>query len=196
VASADDLAVALLAAGRSTRFGDADKLTAPLGDRPLIEWAADAGRAINAAQHFLVSGPGFPQHFLPQGYAPVPNPDAAEGMATSLRIAARHAREIGASALLILLGDMPLVTAEHLAVLLAAFARDRGRPVFSRVAGGAPQPPAIFPATLFPALEALSGDAGARSLAQDAAFVEAPETSLIDIDTPEDLARCEQLLET
>jgi molybdenum cofactor cytidylyltransferase len=192
VASTKGLAVALLAAGRSTRFGDSDKLGAPLGGRALIEWAAGAGRSVNAAQHFVVMGPDFPQQYCQAGYRQVVNNIPAEGLASSLRLAACYARESGASALLILLGDMPLVTADHLRRVLAL--SDPTRPVFSRIVGGAAQPPALFPSAMFPPLEGLSGDNGARGLARDAAFVEAPADSLIDVDTPEDLARCERLI--
>ncbi len=196
MASADRLAVALLAAGRSARFGERDKLMAPLGGKSLIEWAASAGRSINAAQHFLIAAPDFPQHSCPEGYDPLSNPDAAEGMASSLRVAARHAREADATALLVLLGDMPLIRPAHLAALLAALSDDPARPVFSRTAGGAPQPPVLFPAMFFPAIEALAGDSGARSLARGATFVEAPADSLLDVDTPADLALCAALIES
>ena len=192
--SVEHLAVALIAAGRSARFGAADKLCAPLGGKSLIEWAAQAGRAIDAAQHFAVTAPDFPPHHCPAGYALLRNPDAAEGMAASLRIAARHARGTGATALLVLLGDMPLVRPAHLAALIAAFADDPALPVFTRVPRGAPQPPALFPAALLPALEVLSGDAGARGLARGAAFVEADPEQLVDVDTEADLALCARLI--
>lgn len=190
---ADRLVVALLAAGRSSRFGAADKLAAPLAGKPLLQWAADAGLAVKAAEHLLVAPEDRDASSCPSGYALLRNPGAGEGMAASLRLAARHAREMNATALLVLLGDMPLVRGDHLAALLDAFARDRARPVFSCAPGGAPQPPAILPAALFPAVEALSGDSGARMFARDAVIVEASPDSLIDVDTPADLARCERL---
>ncbi len=194
MSAAERLVVALLAAGRSQRFGAADKLSASLGGRPLIDWAAEAGRSIAAAQHVVVIPPGMAQRSVPAGYAQLPNADAAEGLAASLRVAARHARQSDASALLVLLGDMPLVRPAHLAALVAAFVEAPSRPVFSRAPGGTPQPPAIIPAALFPTLEALSGDSGARTLARGATFVEAPADSLVDVDTPADLALCARLV--
>jgi molybdenum cofactor cytidylyltransferase len=194
VASLDGLAVALLAAGRSQRFGDEDKLAARLGGKLLIDWAAQAGRAINAAQHFIVTGPDVPQQDCPAGYVQLHNPDAGEGLGSSLRLAAHHARETGAVALLVLLADMPLVRPSHLATLVASFGADPAVPVFSRALGGVPQPPAILPAALFPALEALSGDSGARRLARGATLVTASPDSLIDVDTPADLALCARLI--
>jgi molybdenum cofactor cytidylyltransferase len=194
VTGVEGLAVALLAAGRSQRFGAGDKLAAMLGGKPLIDWAAEAGRSVNAAQHFIVTGPDTPQQYYPAGYVLLFNPDAGEGLASSLRIAARQARETGASALLVMLGDMPLVRPSHLATLVATFVADPANPVFSHAPGNAAQPPAILPATLFPLLDGLSGDSGARSLARGATLVEASPDSLIDVDTPTDLELCARLI--
>lgn len=193
MAGTERLAVALLAAGRSVRFGEADKRVALLGGKPLLHWAAAAGKGINAAQHFLVTSADFPQQHCPDGYMLLVNPDAQEGLASSLRLVARRARESEAGALLVLLGDMPLVRAAHLAALVATFDATPLRPVFTRAPGGPPQPPALFHAAHFAALEALSGDNGARALARGAAFVEAPADSLVDVDTPADLALCARL---
>ena len=192
--SVDGLVVALLAAGRSQRFGDADKLAAMLGGKSLIDWAADAGRVVDAAQHVVVTGRDVPQQIVPADYTQLRNPDATEGLSSSLRVAARHAREAKASALLVLLGDMPFVRPSHLSLLVATFNADPDTPVFSHAPGNAAQPPAILPAGLFPALEALGGDTGARSLARGAALVEAPADTLVDVDTPEDLALCTRLI--
>jgi molybdenum cofactor cytidylyltransferase len=192
VSATDRLAVALLAAGCSRRFGASDKLGALLGGKPLLHWSAEAGRAINAAQHFLVTGAAPLQQDLPGDYRVIVNDSVDEGLSSSLRLAAQAAGDMGASALLILLGDMPMVTAGHLRALVAA--ADPARPVFSRTPGGAPQPPALFPVTQFAALQSMSGDSGARSLAKDALFVESGADLLIDVDTAEDLARCARLI--
>ena len=191
MAAPEGLTVALLAAGRSQRFGEGDKLSARLAGKPLLHWAADAGRSINAAQHIVVTGPNFAPQDLPPGYAHLVNVAPEEGLASSLRVAASHAAS--ASALMILLGDMPCVTAAHLQTLISLLEDNPSRAVFSRTAVGAAQPPAIFPAALLPALKTLTGDSGARSLAADALFVEADADLLIDVDTPDDLVRCTQL---
>jgi len=185
VASAEGLAVALLAAGRSTRFGSADKLTAALGDRPLIDWAAKAGLSVGAQWQFVVAGPELDADM--PGYERLTNSHPEQGLASSLRIAAKRAEALGAGALLILLADVPFVARDHLGRLLAAHGGDGQCCIFSTLAQGVPQPPALFPARYFAALQALEGDKGARGLAQDALFVEAPAGSLLDFDTPADL---------
>jgi molybdenum cofactor cytidylyltransferase len=192
VASDERLAVALLAAGRSTRFGDANKLTALLGGRPLIDWAAQAGLAVDAHSRFIVTGPG---DLAPiASYERMINPHPERGMAGSLRVAAQAAERAGTDALLVLLADVPFVEAAHLQHLIERHRVDPERPVFSIVPRGATQPPALFPASCFAALQALEGDKGARALAADAVLVETETDSLLDIDTPDDLDRAKSRL--
>lgn len=192
MASADGLAVALLAAGRSTRFGTADKLGALLGGRPLLAWAAQAGCAIEAEWRFVVAGPDM-RTDVP-GYERLINAQPEQGLASSLRMAAGAAAEVGAGALLILLADMPFLEAEHLRRLVDVHREEPACAVFSVLPEGVPQPPALFPAELFGALRALEGDKGARGLAAGARLVEAGESSLFDVDTAEDLERARLLL--
>lgn len=186
-AASANLMVALLAAGYSRRFGHADKLAADLGGRPVLAWAAAAGLTVNAPHHVLVTSHSA---HLPEGaagYRTVVNPSPEQGMASSLRIAAKEAQDTDASALLILLADTPFIEPDHLRKLVASASANPSRAVFTRAPTGIPQPPAIFPARLFPDLSALEGDQGARSFARDALFVEADEAQLLDIDRQEDL---------
>lgn len=97
-----------------------------------------------------------------------------------------------ADALMILVCDQPKLCAGHLEALIGSYrGATESSIVASRYAGIAGIP-AIFPASQFPRLRALEGDAGARFLLRE------PECPMIlvdfaggeeDIDTPEDLAR-------
>lgn len=194
MASTERLVIALLAAGSSRRFGNEDKLLAPLGGKPLLHWAADAARAVDAADHLVITSAAFPPSALPGGYRQRINTAPDEGLAASLRIAAAHAQTSGATALMVLLGDMPMVTTAHLLALRAARDAGEARAIFSRPAKGPPRPPALFTAAHLPVLEAGEGDAGARSLMQGGAFVDADAALLLDVDTPDDLLRCSACL--
>ena len=192
MARAEDIAVALLAAGRSTRFGAADKLAAPLGGRPLVQWAAQAGLTVPARHHLLVAGPD--AAFEVDGYERMTNAAPDQGMASSLKIAAQAAEQAGVAGLLILLADMPLIDAAHLARIVSAFVHDGSRPVFSTAPDTAPQPPALLPASLFAALQAIDGDKGARGFAAGASLVASDAERLLDVDTPDDLERARSLI--
>jgi len=189
--SAEGLAIALMAAGRSKRFGEENKLNTPLGHRPLINWAAGTGRSITADHHFLVAPTDASFDAEALGYRLLANPHPEHGMASSLRLAAKAAREAEAHGLLILLADMPFMSTEHLRRLIKTFAADNLRPIFSAAPGKVAQPPALFPAAFLPKLETLEGDQGARVLARDSLLIECEADQLFDIDTLADLAQAQ-----
>lgn len=113
----------------------------------------------------------------------------AEGIAASVRAAAKWARFQQADALLICVCDQPAISAAHLDRLLMSFG-DHRCPVASRY-GGKNGVPAIFPRGYFDDLCTLGGDVGAAGLLRGAARVvgvEWPEGEL-DVDTHDDWQR-------
>ena len=123
----------------------------------------------------------------------VANTDAIRGQATSVRLAAAHAIEAGASALCIMLADMPFVTSGHLARLIESFEQAGETNSVASARSGQAMPPAIFPSGALDRLSELQGDAGARKLLADALMVEGDDQFLIDIDTPADLAEANRI---
>jgi CTP:molybdopterin cytidylyltransferase MocA len=175
------LAVALLAAGGSTRFGGG-KLDANCAGKQLGRWALEAALAVPHERLAVVVGDPAPE--FARGCELLVNGRAGEGLGTSAALAAHWAA--GSDALLIMLADMPLVSRETLRKLLAA-----DGPAAVAYPGGKPGAPARFPAALFPALEALAGDNGAAQLLRGLAqvrMIETPPEELRDVDRPEDLA--------
>ena len=185
--------LALLAAGQSRRFDDGDKLAALLGNRMLGLHAAETAAAMPFSGKLVIGSPA--HDCAPQwrklGYEIIENLEALEGQASSVRIAAAHARDSGAAALCVLLADMPFVTADHLGQLIRAF--DRSGDTVASARGGQVMPPAIFPAETLEQLLALEGDAGARAVLAGAERITGGDPLLIDIDTREDLARANMI---
>lgn len=179
--------LALLAAGQSRRFGDRDKLSARLGGKMLGVHAAETGTRLSFAQRLVIGSPDHDcaPHWSALGYRIIANDDAALGQATSVRLAAARAIQSGASAMCIMLADMPFVTCDHLGRLVAAF-EQTGETVAS-VRNGQAMPPAIFSAAVLESLIALTGDSGARNLLADAELVEADDPTLLDVDTEAEL---------
>ena len=175
------IALILLAAGRSERFGS-DKLTALFRGRPLWEWAAAAAENAGFESLYLVIGEH--SHVTPrERWQPVVNPDAERGLGTSIaagvRAAAHHDRVV------IALADMPLMEPAHLRLL----GQETGA-IFTRQPDGSAGSPAAFRQEHFVQLQSLDGDRGARSLSLPRALVIEPSTCgmLVDIDTPSDIA--------
>lgn len=182
--------VAVLAAGLSRRFGDADKLAQPFRGSLLGEHAA---RAI-PQEHFthawiIAAHKNHPCEavWIDAGFEIAINPCAADGMATSVELAARLADQAGCDSLMIALADMPLVDRRHFAAL--ARTSTHHSDILISIRDRQPMPPALFGRDHFADLSELKGDAGARELIRQGQAVECPAQWLIDIDTPEALAR-------
>jgi CTP:molybdopterin cytidylyltransferase MocA len=181
------LAIAILAAGGARRFGGG-KVDAMLSGKPLGQWALDAALSVPHERLAVVVGEPAPE--FARGCDRLVNERAAEGLGTSAAVAARWAQ--GSDALLIMLADMPLISPGTLRKLAAA--EGAAAVVYP---GNTPGAPARFPAAVFEALEALSGDTGAaqvlRGLA-DVSLIETPAEELRDVDRPEDLAEVAEFL--
>jgi CTP:molybdopterin cytidylyltransferase MocA len=175
------LAIALLAAGGARRFGGG-KLDAECAGKPLGQWALEAALTIPHERLAVVVGEPAPR--FAQGHEVLINRHANEGLGTSAALAAKWAES--SDALLIMLADMPLVSANTLRKLVRS-----GGPAAVAYPGDRPGAPALFPAVLFPALAALSGESGAAQLLRgmpDLKLIEAAVEELRDVDRPEDLA--------
>jgi molybdenum cofactor cytidylyltransferase len=177
------IAAVLLAAGRSTRFGAADKLAATLGDRPLGLHAAHALAPLDLAARFVVTGPAETEW---PSFERIENDRPEDGMAHSVALGTAAARQFGAHAVLIALADMPFVPTEHFERILAGY---RGADTLVATSDGVRRmPPALFGSDWFAELEALSSDRGAYALLRRAAIVVTEADTLLDIDRPQDLA--------
>jgi molybdenum cofactor cytidylyltransferase len=175
----------LLAAGRSSRFGASNKLLAPFRGRPLVTQPAEALRSLTLDTRIAVTADRRVAALLPGFDIVAAEPEGAQS--DSLHSGVRRAQALGADRLLVVLGDMPLVTPDLLTRVLrasvgpgAAAATDRGLRT----------PPAAFAADRFDALLATTGDRGAGAMLRDLpdeALVAAPGL-LADIDTAGDLA--------
>ncbi len=189
------IACLVLAAGRSTRMGQRNKLLEDLGGRPVVRRTVEAALASRARPVVVVTGhqgdrveaalAGLDVTFIR-------NPDFASGMASSLKagVAALTDRLDGA---IVALGDMPEVGPAHLDRMIAAFEPKEGRSIIVPVHDGRRGNPVLWSAELLQAMERLSGDVGARQLIADNAesVVEldlGTPAVLVDLDTPDALA--------
>src|SRR4051794_10550458 len=117
------IAGVLLASGASRRFGS-NKLVAPLGGRPIVRWSAEALAgavdetwivASERAAEVRGALDGLPVHW-------VENPDARDGMASSIR-AGVAALPPDAEGVVITLGDQPLIDGEVIRRVVAVWRR-------------------------------------------------------------------------
>ncbi len=178
----------LLAAGLSQRFGGPGKLVATFRGSPLAMHAARTITALPLSRRLAVcrsDDDELAAMLAEIGFAVVRNPDASRGLASSLALGVQAAGD--PEALLVCLGDMPLVGEAHLRTLIERVAPGG---IVASVAGPgeAPMPPAAFSRGRLPELLVISGDRGARHLLQSADLQVAPAGTLADFDTREDFA--------
>jgi CTP:molybdopterin cytidylyltransferase MocA len=183
--------VAVLAAGRASRFGGG-KLDATLTGKPIGQWVLDAVAAAGLPAGVIVAGAEQPAFAAGSGWDLLHNARAHEGLGTSVALAARHASERDAPGLLVLLGDMPLVDPAHLRRLCESIS-----PAATRYPSGRPGVPALFLPAEYDLLAGLSGDSGAAAVLAGRADVtlhDPPAGMLADVDTAADLASLAEAL--
>ena len=122
------------------------------------------------------------------GVTPVVNPDHAQGAGTSLRTGVRLV-SARVDAVVVVLADMPFVTAKMIATL-AERHRDTGAPLVASHYGDVQAPPTLYGRALFEELLQIPGDGGAKQVVRrhqpEAARVTWPESALRDMDGPAD----------
>lgn len=185
--------VVLLAAGRASRMGDAagHKLLAEFDGETLIRRMAGTALSSKASRTVVVTGhrrADIEASLTGLDVRLAHNGDYETGMASSLKtgLAALGNDCDGA---LVLLGDMPALTAAHLDSLIEAFAANRGRAIVRACDGERRGNPVILPRTAFADAMALAGDVGARALIESGVWpvidVEIGAAARLDVDTPE-----------
>ena len=190
------IAAIVLAAGRSTRMGAANKLLADIAGTPMVGRVVEAALASRARPVLVVTGHQASEvnaALVGLDVTLVANPDYAAGLSSSLK-AGIGAVPASADGALVLLGDMPRITAEHLDRLMAIFAAENGRCIVVPTYQGQRGNPVLWPSAYFAEMLQLGGDAGAKRLmaahAGDVREVDlGTDAIVIDVDTPEALAK-------
>ncbi|WP_443970747.1 nucleotidyltransferase family protein [Sphingobium sp. CR28] len=183
------VALLLLAAGQSKRFGTEDKLLAPLDGVPLGLHVATRLAAMKLGWRIAICREESPliESLTGLDFDIVINRDPGRGLSSSLALGIERAEAVGADAALVVLADMPFVTPRHFVALLASFDPDQSSIVASS-GDSVAMPPALFGRAYFDRLRAMQGDKGGRALFSDAKLVRADPAELRDIDHPEDIS--------
>ena len=190
------VAAVLLAAGGATRFGGAHKLLLPFDGETVVRRAARNLLASESLDEVIVvlgreaaavraELEGLPVRF-------VENAAFADGQSGSLKIGAAAARQSGARAVLVALGDQPTVDPEVVRRVVERW-REGGAAVVAAEYDDGRGHPVLFDESVLEELDAISGDRGGRAVVEAHAdrlrLVRVSGAMAPDIDTAEDHAR-------
>ncbi len=176
----------ILAAGQSKRMGSVNKLLEPWQGKPLIHHAYQAAKASKLDAVVVITG------FEPKkissilvGAQLVHNPNFETGMAGSISAGVQASSH--SNGVMILLGDMPLITASHIDEIIAAF-DGRATSIIAATSQGKLGNPVLFDRSNFKGLQSLEGDRGARALIESSESLTKVEIGIAgaqDFDTHE-----------
>jgi molybdenum cofactor cytidylyltransferase len=187
--------ILILAAGQSARMRGRDKLLEPVDGAPLLVRQVQTALAVTPDVCVVLPAADHPRARL---LAPLPvtilvAPDASEGMSASLRSGIGQLPPF--DRVMILLADLPELTAQDLGAVLSAARNDTDNVIWRGVGqDGRPGHPILFDNALRAAFAGLSGDKGGQAIAAAhrarTVLVPLPANhALRDLDTPEDWAQ-------
>jgi molybdenum cofactor cytidylyltransferase len=190
---AGPVAGVVLAAGTSSRMGR-NKLLLDLEGEPLLRRTVRRAAAAGLDPVIVVLG-----HEADRAAAvleelpcrPLLNPSYEQGIGTSLQ-AGISAVPSECAAALVLLADMPFVTAEMIATVVERY-RSGAAPLVTSDYGGVNAPPTLYDRSLFAEIEAMRAERCGKQVVQrhrgEAIGVSWPPEALRDVDVVQDYQR-------
>jgi molybdenum cofactor cytidylyltransferase len=184
----------LLAAGQARRMGPdgQHKLLAEFDGVPLVRRSAEI--LLSSQLQIVVAVTGHRHGEVEAALAGLNlvkahNPQFASGMASSLVTGFSVPAISEKDGILVMLADMPGVTARHIDMLVSAFVEAGGDAVVRAVANGKRGNPIILPKSAYGAVLRLEGDIGARAIIETSGLpvvdVDIGDAAHLDVDTPE-----------
>ncbi len=178
----------LLAAGNSSRMGDHNKLLAQIDGKPVIRHSAENALASGLSEVIVVTGPMASE--VEDALAGLSvsfrhNSSYADGISSSIKCGVKSVSD-QSNAVMILLGDMPFVSPDHINQLLQNRQPAQNQLIGISTAGGKRGNPVLWDRAFFDDLLALRGDIGGKPVIQNNSSVvytvEIGEAARYDLD--------------
>lgn len=191
-ASTPSVAAAILAAGRSSRMGEENKLLLPYKGQTVLDYVIKEVGASGCSEVFVVTGhdhAAVETVAARHGVRCVHNEAYMSGMSSSVKLASECV-SAACDAVLMVLADMPGLTQGIIKQLVSAYNPTEGRNLIMPVHHGKWGNPVLWGREYFERFRTLEGDKGAktllRKLQQDIVEVDVnSEAIFMDIDTAE-----------
>jgi len=182
-------ALFILAAGSSKRFGHEDKLMADLSGKPVLQHVIEAASVLPFKSRYgIVPENSVHRRALFESFncSVIDNIKASLGQGSSLSLAAKTAISGSYDSLIVLLGDMPFITGEHLEKILIS-----GTNKTISQLGDNLMPPIAIKRSMFSEMAAIDPKIGAKAMFKmdNVEKISFSSCQAQDIDTQESLAK-------
>jgi molybdenum cofactor cytidylyltransferase len=180
------IAILILAAGSSSRMGVAKQLL-PVGETTLLGITIEHALQSKADKVCCVLGSNaevIKESISKYNIESIFNPDFKTGLSSSIVSGIKHLKNQNYDAILIALGDQPLITSVYLNKMINTFTKNNGKIIASKY-NNTFGVPSIIPNIYYAQLLKLKGDKGAKHFLKNhiKEIILLKNTKLIDIDT-------------
>ncbi len=180
------IAILILAAGSSTRMGVAKQLL-PAGDTTLLGVSIEQALQSKADKVYCVLGSNadvIKQSISKYNIESIFNPNYQTGLSSSIVSGIQQATNQNFDAVLILLGDQPLIKAAYLNEMMDTF-KNHDEKIIASKYNNTFGVPSIIPKRYYDQLLKLKGDKGAKDFlnTNNEEIIPLKNTNLMDIDT-------------
>lgn len=159
-----------LAAGNSRRMGPGiHKLSLPLYNEPLGNAALKTALSSNLSDIIIVTNDAnwISQSLRYENVHILSCPHSSQGQSHSLRCGVKKAMHMKADGIVVLLADQPFIKAGLINELIDCYKQHKMVHYVAARYHGITRPPALFAKKVFPCLQTLKGDQGARTIFQE-----------------------------
>jgi len=184
-----NIAILILAAGSSSRMGAVKQLL-PAGKTTLLGLTIENALQSKTNKTYCVLGANakiIKKSIKKYNVETIFNPDYKSGLSSSIATGIKHIINQNFDAVLIVLGDQPLISSEYLNLMIETFKANDKKVIASRYNSNLGVP-TIIPKKYYNQLLKLKGDKGAKDFLNNGTIkiIELNNTNLMDIDTKED----------
>jgi molybdenum cofactor cytidylyltransferase len=189
-----NISAIITASGKGERFGS-DKLMYMVNYRPIIAYIIESVIKTKFNERLIVlRNNDLKKYAETLGFKTIWNNNYENGMSASIILGIMNISD-DSDAAMIIPGDIPMMTSNYLNDLIDHF---NGNGIAGFLLKGVPASPVIFSRKYFNELLQLKGDRGGKSVIMnhidDFTGIEAPNNSLMDIDTVNDAERFASIL--
>ena len=186
----------IMASGKAERFGS-DKLMYKVNSKPIIHYVMESVMKAKFSERLIViRNNELKEYAEGLNFKAIWNQNYEKGMSESIILGIKNV-SLNSDAAMIIPGDIPMMVPEYLDSLIKLYC-ESVKGIAGFMLSAVPASPVIFARKYFNELLQLKGDHGGKPVIMkhidDFVGIEAPENSLMDIDTISDAEKLQKII--